>query len=49
MQRSLMQCCRPHTSFMLQGWWEAPFSSRRNIFVTMLSGGAALWVLNKSE
>jgi hypothetical protein len=34
---------------MLQGLWEAPFSSRRNIALTILAGSSLLWVYNKSE
>jgi hypothetical protein len=33
----------------VQGWWEAPFTSRRNIALTMLAGSAGLWLVNNSE
>lgn len=33
----------------MQAWWEVPFTSRRNIGLTMLGGSAALWLLNNSE
>lgn len=52
------RCSSPHapptsqracfTSLITQDWVELPFRSRRNIALTMLGGGAALWVLEKS-
>lgn len=32
-----------------QAWWEAPFTSRRNIALTMLAGSAGVWLLNNSK
>ena len=41
----------PHHTLHIhtQPWYEAPFSSRRNIVLTMLGGSAALLFYNKSE
>ena len=45
-------CAHPHLPLPLPqagAWYEAPFSSRRSIALSLLGGAAALWLFEHSE
>ncbi len=42
----LLRACLPQRG---GAWYEAPFSSRRNIALSLLGGAAALWLFEHSE